>query len=245
MKKILRIIILFILLITFGFSTFMILKNLKEEKHAEDIKEELIDIVDIPEEPIDKPSFKVDFEELRKINPDVVGWIVIDDTEINYPIVQGTNNSYYLNHSYDKKWSGYGSIFMDSSSSKDFSDNNTFIYGHNTKNGSMFGQLYKYMDFNYYKDHSIIYIYTPDANYQANIFSVYIDSTESDSYNQKYSSQEKYEEYINTIKRKSKYNTNVEIDASKDRIITLYSCSHETNRKKTDRYFIHAVLKKM
>lgn len=244
MKRI-RILLLVFFILSFCFCIYKILDIFKELDEAENLKEELIEIIDIPDVPSEEPEFTINFEELRKINSDVVGWIVIEDTQINYPIVQGSNNSFYLNHSYDKKWSGYGSIFLDSASSKDLSDNNTFIYGHNTQNGSMFGQLYKYMSFDYYKDHSVIYLYTPDANYKADIFSVYIDSTESNSYNQIYFSQEEYEQYIDIIKKKSRYDTQIEVNPSEDKIITLYSCSHESNRKKTDRYFIHAVLNKM
>lgn len=241
-----KIVKIFVLILLFGlliFCSFKIASNMKEEQEAEEIKEKLIEIVDIPDEPIEDTSFKIDFDELKQINSDVVGWILIKGTSVNYPIVQGKNNSYYLNHSYDKKWNGAGSIFMDYNSSSNFMDYNTFIYGHHTRNGTMFGELYNYMNYEFYKDHSIIYIYTPEGNYQAEIFSAYIDSTESNSYNQNYSDLGEYIEYINLVKSKSKYNTNIEINPQVDKIITLYSCSHETHRQKTDRYFIHAVLR--
>lgn len=243
--KFIKLLLLVVLLIVLGFCSFKIINNMREEQEAEEIKEKLIDLAEIPEKPSEEISFQVNFDELKKINSDVVGWILIEDTSINYPIVKGKNNSYYLNHSYDKKWNGAGSIFMDYNSSSNFTDYNTFIYGHHTKNGTMFGELYNYMNYEFYKDHNIIYIYTPEGNYQAEIFSAYIDSTESDSYSQNYSDLEEYIEYINLVKSKSKYKTNVDIDSQIDRIITLYSCSHEPNRQKTDRYFIHAVLRSM
>lgn len=245
MKKILKIILLFIFLGTFIFSAFMILKNIKEEKQSENIKEELIDLADIPEEPEKEPGFKIDFEELKKINDDIVGWIVIEDTQVNYPIVQGKNNSYYLNHSYDKNWSAYGSIFMDAESSNDFSDYNTFIYGHHTKNGSMFGEIYKYMDINFYNQHPSFYLYTPTANYKVEVFSAYIADTESDSYKQQFSNIESYKDYLKLIRSKSKYDTQVVVNYDEDKIITLYSCSHEYNRNKNDRYYIHGILNKI
>jgi len=238
-----KVLLLFILLATLGFSLYKINEIQKELDSSEEIKEELIELVEIPEMPSEEPSFEVDFDELKKINSDVIGWIVIEGTQINYPIVQGKDNSYYLNHSYDKKWNSLGSIFVDYQSSNDFSDYNTFIYGHHTKNGSMFGELYKYMDKVFYNDHNIFYLYTPNGNYEAEIFSAYLDSTKSDSYNQKFNYDKDFEEYVSLIKEKSNYITNVEIDSTKDKIITLYSCSHESNRQKTDRYYIHAVLR--
>jgi len=241
--KVIKILLLFIFLIMLGFSIYKISGIQKELTASEEIKEELIELVEIPEIPSEEPSFEVNFDELKKINSDVIGWIVIEDTQINYPVVQGKDNSYYLNHSYDRKWNSLGSIFVDYESSNNFIDYNTFIYGHHTKKGSMFGELYKYMDKSFYNNHNIFYLYTPNGNYEAEIFSAYLDSTESDSYNQKFNSNKEFEEYINLIKEKSNYITNVEIDATKDKIITLYSCSHESNRQKTDRYYIHAVLR--
>ncbi len=244
MKK-LNIFLLILFVLSFIFCTYKVLNFYKEDKNEEDLKKELVDIVNIPDILSEEPEFKIDFDELRKINPDVVGWIVIEGTQVNYPVVRGNNNSYYLNHSYDKKWSGYGSIFMDCNSSLDFSDFNTFVYGHSTKNGTMFGELYKFMDVNFFNDHPKFYLYTPSANYLVEIFSAYVDDTESDSYNQIFSSWEKYKDYLDTIISKSKYQTNISVDYSSDRIITLYSCSKEANHSKRDRYFIHGKLTKI
>lgn len=242
MKKI-KILLLLVLLASLIFCAFNLYKLYKEKKDAKNIKEELIEIINIPDTPSDEPEFKVDFDELRKINSDIIGWIVIEGTQINYPIIQGKDNSFYLNHSYDKKWSGFGSIFMDYKSKNDFSDYNTFIYGHHTKDGSMFGELYKYMDESFYKEHPFFYLYTPNKNYKVEVFSAYVDDTDSESYNQFFISLNEYENYINMVKNKSRINSELNIDYKKDKVITLYSCSHEPNHKRTDRYFIHGVLK--
>lgn len=244
MKKI-KILILVIFLLILCFCVHGILGIFKESDAAESLKENLTEIIDIPDVQSEESKFTINFDELRKINSDVVGWIVIEGTQVNYPIVQGNNNSYYLNHSFDRKWSSYGSIFMDYKSSKDFSDYNTFIYGHNTKNGTMFGELYKYMDVNFYSEHPSFYLYTQNGNYVIKLFSAYVDDTESDSYNQSFSSLEEYKNYLNIISSKSKYKTGIEVDYNSDKIITLYSCSHEINRKKSDRYFIHGIIKKL
>ena len=243
MRK-MKIVLLIVLLASLVFGVYSILKIKKEQNYSDVLKEELIELVDIPEQIEEEPSFKIDFKELEIINSDIVGWIMIDGTQVNYPIVQGNDNSYYLNHSYDKKWNSLGSVFMDYQSSKDFSDLNTFIYGHHSKNGSMFGELYKYMNYDFYNEHPSFEIYTPNGNYIVEIFSVYLDDANSDSYNQKFSSLENYVSYINLIKDKSNYKTNIEVSMN-DKIITLYSCSHEANSSKSDRYYIHGKLVKI
>lgn len=244
MKK-LKWMLLIFFIILLGFSIFSIFSILKEEHHQEEIKDELIEQLKIPEEPSSEQEFSIDFNFLKNINSDVVGWIVMEGTQINYPIVQGSNNSYYLNHSYDKKYSGLGSIFMDFSSSSDFSDKNTFIYGHHTRNGSMFGEIKKYMKKEFYNDHPYFWLYTPENNYVAEIFSVYTADALSDSYNQSFASLDEYKLYIEQIREKSVYKTDVIVNYETDKIISLYSCSHEAGYSKTDRYFIHAILKKI
>lgn len=241
--KIVKSFLLIIFFCAFGFSIYKV-KKINDESHNADIlKDELIQLVEIVDNLPEENKTIINFDELKKINSDVAGWINIDGTQINYPIVQGNNNSFYLNHSYDKKWSGLGSIFMDYSSSSDFTDLNTFIYGHHTSNGSMFGELYKYMDANFYKEHPSFYLYTINGNYRVDVLSVYIDDVESNSYQQRFASFEEYENYLSNIISKSKYKTNLDIDAKKDRIITLYSCSHENRRTKRDRYYVHGILR--
>ena len=99
------------------------------------------------------------------------------------------------------------------------------------------------MEESFYKENKTFYLYTPNGNYEAEIFSAYLDSTTSESYNQSFNSIVEFNDYIELIIGKSNYDTDVKIDATKDKIITLYSCSHEPNRQKTDRYYIHAVLR--
>lgn len=243
--KIIKVLLLILLLGILGYSIFQVCKIYNEKKESEEIKKEFIELIDIPEIPSQEKDYKVDFTELKKLNSDIIGWIIIEGTQINYPIVQSSNNSYYLNHSVEKKWNSLGSIFADYRSSSDFSDYNTFIYGHHTKNGTMFGELYKYMDYDFFSSHSSFYLYTPDNIYEAKIFSAYIDDTDSESYKQNFNSLEEYKKYLELVKEKSNYDTNIIIDANYDKMITLYSCSHDPNRQKSDRYYIHAILKKI
>ena len=158
--------------------------------------------------------------------------------------MKGKDNSYYLNHSYDKSYNSYGSIFMDYRSNENFSDLNTFIYGHYTSNGSMFGELKKYMEESFYKEHPFFYILTPNGNYKVDVISAYTDDALSSSYNAKFNDLNDYQRYIEKIRLKSRYSTDISVNYNFDKIISLYSCSHESGSK-TERYFIHGVIRKI
>lgn len=226
------------------FCAVNIFYDIYNKSQQEEIVNSLIEIGDV--KPIVEINElpQIDFSKLKEINDDIIGWIIIKGTQVNYPIVKGDDNSYYLSHSYDKSYNSYGSIFMDYNSNNNFSDLNTFIYGHYTNNGSMFGELKKYMDVSFYKEHPFFYILTPEKNYRANIFSAYTDDALSNSYTSDFASLSDYEQYIKDITKKSRYEANTMIDSSKDKLITLYSCSHESGSK-TERYFIHAILQEI
>ena len=105
----------------------------------------------------------VDFKALKKINPDIVAWIRIPDTSIDYPVVQGNDDSYYLTHTFKKTEHVAGAIFLDSDNNADFSDDKNIIYGHNMKDGSMFQGLHKYESESYLQEHNKVYLYLPDG----------------------------------------------------------------------------------
>lgn len=240
MKKI-KYILLILFIGIFSFSCYKYLsvdKDIKEEKKEQ---KQLIEISEIKEDvDILEEESKINFKELSNINSDIVAWIVIDGTNINYPIVQSTNNTYYLKHSFYKKYSNYGTIYMDATANKDFSSSNTFIYGHYTANKSMFGELGNYMKQSFFEEHPYIIIYTPEKTIKAEIFSVHVDDASSPSYQMNFTTNEAFKNYIDLMKQKSVINSGIEVDYTTDKIITLYSCSRETNYQKQDRYYIHA-----
>lgn len=202
----------------------------------------IIDIAEIPEEP--EEESKINFEELQSINPDIIAWIYVGGTNINYPILQSKSNTYYLKHNYKKEYSGAGSIYMDANADKDFNSQNTFIYGHYTGNKTMFGEIGNFMRQDFFDNHKEIFIYTPTNTYIVDLFSVYVDEANSNSYQMNYASAEELEDYIKMIQSKSKIKSNIEDISIEDRIITFYSCSRETNFKKQDRYFLHGIIRK-
>ena len=244
MKKILKAlyILLFISIAVFCFYKAYEIKD--EQTKIKEEQTELIDIAEIPEkvEDIEEKKEVINFQDLININSDFIGWIKIEDTNINYPIVQGTNNTYYLKHSFYKEYSNSGSIYMDATANSNFSSKNTFIYGHYTSDGSMFGQIGKYMKQDFYDKHKEIYIYTSEQNYKLEVFSVHVDKASSKSYQMNFTTDESYKDYIDLMKSYSVIKSDIEIDYTEDRIVTLYSCSHERGHAKDDRYFVHAKL---
>lgn len=111
----------------------------------------------------------IDFAELRKINEDIVAWIQIPGIGVDYPVVQGDDNEYYLHHTFRKEANKAGSIFLDYRNRADFTEQRVIIYGHNMKDGSMFSNLKKYQDNAFRKEFGIAYLYLPEKTLQLEI----------------------------------------------------------------------------
>ncbi len=193
----------------------------------------------------DKCPVKVDFDKLRKVNPDVIGWIYIPKTDIDYPIVQGKDNSYYLHRTYKKENNFAGSIFLDSNCRKDFYSANSVVYGHNMRNGSMFGMLKKYYDTKYnekadYKKRNIVWIVTPTREKEYTIFAAreINVSKDMDVYTIDFGTVEEYQEYLENAVKKSLYNTKVPVSTN-NFILTLSTCTSTTE---TGRFIIQCKL---
>lgn len=192
-----------------------------------------------PEKRTEHKVLKVDFKKLQSTNPDTVAWISFDEpAKINYPVVWANDNDKYLKSTFEGKKNASGAIFMDAVNSGDFSNANTFIYGHNMKNGSMFGQLRKYKNEAFYREYPFFYIYMPDGRevkYQ--IFAVGIVEDASESYRKHYMDDADYLKYLQYIQSISKYKTGVEVTAESD-IVSLSTC---TNVTETQRLLVHGV----
>lgn len=184
------------------------------------------------------PLINVDFESLLKTNNETVGWINVNNTNINYPFVQGINNTYYLNHSFDKSYNSAGWVFMDYRNNKEMNNKNTILYAHGRIDKTMFGSLYKTQYPAWYQNRSnhIIRISTPSVNMSYQIFSVYKIEEESYYIQTDFTTDSEYFEFLNTIKERSKYDFNVVLNES-DKIITLSTCANDK-----ERYVVHAKL---
>ena len=215
----------------------------KGAKEYESIMDEVITIDSSKKEEEGKTEeqevFQVDFEKLQSINKEIVGWIRFDNPEkISYPIIQGKDNDKYLKKTVEGKKNSAGSIFMDAYNTADFSDKNTFIYGHNMKNGSMFGQLRKYKSFDFYKENPYFYIYTPDGKeVKYEVYAVCIVEDTSESYNKFYENDDAYLKYLQYIKSIARYDTGVKVTAQ-TQLVSLSTC---TNVTETQRLLVHGV----
>ena len=184
-------------------------------------------------------SFSIDFMTLKDINPDIVAWIRFDEPkEINYPIVQGSDNDKYIDTSFRGEKNKAGAIFMEVRNHSDFTDRNTFIYGHNMKNGTMFAELMKYRDREYHRENPYFYIYTPDGReIKYEIFSASVVNDDADSYIIQYNSDEEFLNYLDIIKQASGYATGVSVSVD-SKIVSLSTC---TNRVDVERFLVHGV----
>ena len=170
---------------------------------------------------------EIDFASLKAVNDDVIGWIYVEALDdVSYPIVKGEDNDTYLHMTYEKNYNFAGTIFIDYENSRDFSDCNTLVYGHNMKNGSMFGQLKKFsQDPETYKKSKYFWIFTPDKTYRYEIISAYTTGVNSDTYTLFKGPGQEFEDYLKTIVSRSEIETNAGDLDMMDKIVTLSTCT--------------------
>ncbi len=185
------------------------------------------------------PFFEVSFSILKSQNSDVVGFIKVKNTNINYPIVQTNDNSYYLDHAFDKKKNDAGWIFMDYRSDIDNLNDNTVIYGHARLDGSMFGSLKNTLSSTWQdnRDNYVVFISTPKENMIFQIFSIYTIKSESYYITPNFSSVKKKQIWLDTIKKRNVSPINTEVDTN-DKILTLSTCQNNQG----GRIVVHAKL---
>ena len=178
----------------------------------------------------DEKFLNVDFTNLLKENEDVVGWIQILGTNIDYPFVQYKNNDYYLTHSFDKSRNLAGWLFLDYRNSIDFSDRNTIIYAHGRVDGTMFGSLKNILDEKWLSSEKpIIKISTLTYRYIFEIFSAYHISTTNDYLITNFSEVSEYSNFLKTIQSRSMVRFNVPVTTN-NKIITLSTCYNNSEK---------------
>lgn len=218
------------------------------EKYAgkvyEDIKVEhdVQPLMNLPQLEAEKIENPIDFASLTAQYPDVYAWITIPGTRIDYPIVQHpSDNGYYLNHTVDGRKRIEGAIYTENYNSKDFSDPNTLIYGHNMKNGSMFKGLHKYKDRKFMEEHDEVFIYQDGRVLRYKIFASYVYDSRHLMLSFDFQDKNVFDYYLNSVLTKkhmsSNINTTVGVTAD-DKIITLSTC----NNNDAQRYLVQAVL---
>ena len=188
-----------------------------------------------PETPI-----SVDFNVLRRKNEDVIAWLYQEDTQINYPILQSTDNSYYLRRSFDRKYNVYGCLFLDHRCAADYSDNLSVVYGHEAKNGCMFGSLAGYKKQEYYDTHKVMYLLTPDGNYRVHVFAGIV-ARSSSRFFAIPATDEKMAERIHEAIENSTFKSDVK-EEEIGRVLMLSTCTYEFANA---RYLVFGSLEKI
>lgn len=173
------------------------------------------------------PPLTVDFDVLQQESPDVIAWLYSSDTPINLPVVQGKDNDYYLYHMVNGSENALGTLFADYRNDGHFQDRNTIIYGHNIKNGSMFGTLCNYKKQEHYDEHPVMWLLTRDRNYKVELYAGYVTSSSSEAFGFVQYDEETQALYETAIEQ-STFKADVKFQPG-DRIVTLSTCSYEFN----------------
>ena len=188
--------------------------------------------------PKETAPITVNFEELQAVNGDIIGWIYCQGTEINYPVLKGEGNDFYLKHGYDGMPSNAGAIFVEASNRPGFADGNTIIYGHHMKDGSMFAGLDEWKEQEYYENHPVMWLLTPGQNYKVVLFSGYTTSADSDAYTVFTEPGEGMKNYLENCLLRSDFQADVELDENA-RYVLLSTCSYVFEDA---RYVVHGML---
>lgn len=187
-------------------------------------------------EQLQKKEKNIDFGELKKLNKDIVAWIKIPGTRINYPIVQGSDDEEYLHRTFLKKRNSSGAIFLEVKCKKDFTSENNIIYGHHMRNGMMFADLVKLRDQRFVKKHDLIRLYLPEKTIDLTIVSAYAGKVQRIPI--AFKSKEAKEEWEDEIKNRSEIISRKKLEV---RIYTFVTCSYERENNRT---YVYAIERK-
>ena len=239
MKKNIRRALILVAALVFLGSLTMLLKERKDYAAGQDLYEQATQIAaapptdaaePAPTEPEAQPALPEDkladisVSALQSEVSQAIGWIRIPDTVLSYPVVQGTDNDYYLTHAWNGTWTSVGSIFMDYRCSADFTDFNTILYGHRMKDGSMFAALKYYRKADYWTQHPHVYIKDSNMTRQYAVFAAYEAPVRSCTYDINPESEEARQAVIDFALEQSVLQTGI-VPAATDRILTLSTCT--------------------
>ena len=226
----------------------------KNENQYEEMRREFIEMkidhaVNQPRENESKPMQipQIDFKSLQAINTEIIAWLWVENSPINYPVLKSSDNHKYLKLAYNGRKSILGSIFMDYRNNNNFTDKHTVIYGHNTKDGSMFGSLHYYEDPDFFNENRYFYIIDPDNTVRMyQIFSAYVTDAYSDTYTLDFSDDEDFTKYESKILARSSVDFEsldhpADLPINPERqIVTLSTCT--SSGRKTERFVVHGYL---
>ena len=234
-KKRYRIIISLLTLVIIA-SIMYIVQNYRDKAEVKQ-ESQLLNILKIEENKVTEVRTErmLQVEKLRQENSDIVGWLEIEGTNVNYPVLQAEDNSYYMNHNYKKEENTYGSIFLDKDYDWSKPSSNLLIYGHNLQNGSMFHDLLNYSEKKYYEEHPNIRFTTETEDMEFEIISAFYSrvyyKSEKNVFRYYYfvdaENKDEYNKFVKDAQKASIYDTEKTTKYG-DRLITLSTCSYHT-----------------
>ena len=234
------VIILFMILCLIGliYSCYKIYNWNNDTNENKKLKDKIDDSISVDTKE-EIPKYKIDWDTIKEQNSDTIAYLKVNNTNIDYVVVKGKDNSYYLSHNFNKEYNIAGWIFADYHNKFDETDKNIVIFGHNTKDGSMFGTLKNVLDKSWQenKDNLEITLVTEKGQYKYQVFSTYSITPEDYYINTIFNSDDEYSKFINKIKSRSNYDYNIEVD-SNDNVLTLSSCIGDGKK----RVVLHAKL---
>ena len=243
MKKIINLILILVVIVAFGKVAYKGYQYYVDKKEYEKIQifnpiiNENIENNMLNTDINDKGDSSNKEEELLNINNDYKFWLNISNSNIDYPVVQGVDNDFYLNHSFNKEKSISGTLFIDYQNNID-SDKNIVIYGHHMKNNTMFNNLNFFKDEEFFNNNDITIIRNGEE-YKYDVFSVYIIPENEASFNMSFVDESDYLNYMDELSTKSYFKKEFKLDSSR-KMITLVTCSYEYDGART---IVHAIKK--
>ncbi len=189
----------------------------------------------------ERPPISVDFEQLQEDNPQAAAWLYCEGTSIDYPVMQGSDNDFYLHHSYTGAEDQSGAIFVDAQCTPGFADYNFIIYGHSMRDGSMFGGLESWKSQEFYEEHPVMWLLTPEADFRIRLFSGYTTSAYSETYTIFRGPGDEFTAYLDRCQKSSDF-TSDEILEADGRYVVLSTCAYDFEEA---RYVLHGRLEQV
>ncbi len=228
------------------FSLWNLIPLLIQEKEDHDTQKKVEQMVLVEDKKEEETviTLQPDWESLQNANSDIVGWIYVPDTVINYPIVQGKDNDFYLDHSSLGASNLIGAIFLDANASSDFSDFQSIIYGHSVISSSeMFTQVASFADASFFESHPYLYILTPEQTYRCDILALTKTTSDSDLYQTWFGNDDQRLSYLQLLYAQGDLTREVEDLNVHDPLIVLSTCDLDYGLNSDHRILLHARLK--
>lgn len=219
-----------------GYISYYYIQKAESKKEFKEVKKKVVKEEKPVEEVKEKDEIPIDFAELKKVNNEIYAWVQVPDTNIDYPILQSeTDDAFYLNHAFDKKYDVFGAVFTEKINKKDFTDFNTVVYGHNIKDGSFFQNLHKFEEEQFFNSHDTFTIYTETEKKTYKIFAAVEYSNKHILYNYDNQNPEEQKAFLQSLKEsrsmKNHYRDDVTVDEN-SKIVTLSTCIRGEPKKR-------------